>query len=215
MADQDEITKEEVGDLAGSDEQAIKDDAVEEGAGTTEATPAEEAAINTDNETAQSLNNPMEDQMAEEEVKTTEEVAAPAEEAATTSEPTGEFADLIKQIEELPVAKLASLVKALEERFGVSAAAPMMMAGGAAAGGAAAGEPAEEKTSFDVILANAGANKIGVIKAVREIKPELGLVDAKTLVEGAPKEILKGAKKEDADAAKAKLEAAGATVEMK
>jgi large subunit ribosomal protein L7/L12 len=194
MADQDEITKEEVGDLAASDEEAIKDDAVEEGAGTTEATAAEEMAINTDNETAESINNPTEDKMAEEEVKT---------------EATGEFADLIKQIEELPVAKLAALVKALEERFGVSASAPMMMAGAAPAGAA---EPAEEKTSFDVILTGAGANKIAAIKAVREVKPELGLVEAKALVEAAPKEVLKGAKKEDAEAAKAKLEAAGATV---
>ncbi len=175
--------------------------------------------------------------MADEEVTTTEETAAPeataeetpmetkeeapaAEEApaevsaAPAAEPTGEFADLIKQIEELPVAKLAALVKTLEERFGVSASAPMMMAG-MPAGGAAAGEPAEEKTNFDVVLASAGANKIGVIKAVREIKPELGLKEAKDLVEAAPKEVLKGAKKDDAEAAKAKLEAAGATVEMK
>lgn len=157
--------------------------------------------------------------MAEEEVTTTTEeitetpVEAPAADAGN-GEPTGEFADLIKQIEELPVAKLAALVKALEERFGVSAAAPMMM-GAMPANGAAAGEPAEEKTSFDVILAGAGANKIGVIKAVREIKPELGLKEAKDLVEGAPKELLKGAKKDDAEAAKAKLEAAGASVEMK
>lgn len=206
MADQDEIQKEETGDLAGSDEESIKDDAVEEGAGTTEATSAEEAAINTDNETAQSVNNPMEDTMAEEEVKT--------EATETTSEPTGEFADLIKQIEELPVAKLAALVKALEERFGVSASAPMMMAGAMPAG-AGAGEPAEEKTAFDVVLTGAGANKIAVIKAVREVKPELGLVEAKALVEAAPKEVLKGAKKEDAEAAKAKLEAAGASVEVK
>jgi large subunit ribosomal protein L7/L12 len=208
MADQDEIQKEEVGDLAGSDEEAIKDDAVEEGAGTTDATAAEEAAVNTDNETAQEASQEMEKPMEE---TTTE---TPVEAPAASAEPTGEFADLIKQIEELPVAKLAALVKALEERFGVSAAAPMMMAGGAAAG-AAAGEPAEAKTNFDVILAGAGANKIGVIKAVREIKPELGLKEAKDLVEAAPKELLKGAKKEDADAAKAKLEAAGATVEMK
>lgn len=160
--------------------------------------------------------------MADEEVTTTEAATeAPAEETAVetpaaeagSSEPTGEFADLIKQIEELPVAKLAALVKALEERFGVSAAAPMMMAGAPANGGAA--EPAEEKTNFDVILANAGANKIGVIKAVREIKPELGLKEAKDLVEAAPKELLKGAKKDDAEAAKVKLEAAGASVEMK
>jgi len=89
-----------------------------------------------------------------------------------------------------------------------------MMMAGPAAGGAAA-EPVEEKTSFDVVLSGAGAQKIAVIKAVREIKPELGLVDAKNLVEAAPKELLKGVKKEEADAAKAKLEAAGATVEIK
>lgn len=205
MADQDEIQKEEVGDLAGADEQAIKDDAVEEGAGTTETTPAEEAAINSDNETAMEANQStvVEDKMAEEVTPTTNEA------------PSGEFADLIKQIEELPVAKLASLVKALEERFGVSAAAPMMMAGGAMPAAGGAGEAAEEKTHFDVVLAGAGANKIGVIKAVREIKPDLGLKEAKDLVEAAPKELLKGAKKEDAEAAKAKLEAAGASVEMK
>jgi large subunit ribosomal protein L7/L12 len=212
MADQDEIKKEEAGDLSSFDEEQLKGDAVQAGAGTSDADPAEELAINTDNETANAINNPMEDTMAEEEVKT-EATEAPAAEAKS-SEPTGEFADLIKQIEELPVAKLATLVKALEERFGVSAAAPMMMGAMPAAGGAA-GEPAEEKTAFDVILTGAGANKIAVIKAVREVKPELGLVEAKGLVEAAPKEVLKGAKKEDAEAAKAKLEAAGATVEMK
>ncbi len=208
MSDQDNDQSNVVGDagqLDATDEEAAKDVAVEEGAGTTESIDAEEAAINTDNETATEINNPTEETMSEE--TTTPEV----EETAAA---TGEFADLIKQIEELPVAKLASLVKALEERFGVSAAAPMMMAGGAAAGGAAT-EPAEEKTSFDVVLTSGGANKIAAIKAVREIKPDLGLKEAKDLVEAAPKDVLKGAKKEDAEAAKAKLEAAGATVEMK
>lgn len=217
MADQemdtDEIKQEEVGDLAGSDEQAIKDDVVEEGAGTTEAPAAEEMAIRTDNDTAKEAT------AATAAVESASAVTAPEAPVISTSvvqaEPTGEFADLIKQIEELPVAKLAALVKALEERFGVSAAAPMMMAGSAIAGGATAGEPAEEKTSYDVIVASAGANKIAVIKAVREIKPDLGLKEAKDLVEAAPKELLKGAKKADAEAAKAKLEAAGAAVEMK
>ncbi len=196
MSDQDEIKKEEVGDLAGSDEQAIKDDVVEEGAGTIETEAAEEAAINTDNATA---------------VEATKLAEAPM--AETKPEASGEFSDLIKQIEALPVAKLATLVKTLEERFGVSASAPMMMAGAMPDAGAAS-EPVEVKTSFNVILTSAGANKIGAIKAVREIKPELGLKEAKDLVEAAPKELLKGAKKEDAEAAKAKLEAAGATVEM-
>ncbi len=118
---------------------------------------------------------------------------------------------IIDSVSELTVLELAELVKALEEKFGVSAA-PMAVAGVAAA---APVEAVEEKTSFDVILADAGANKIGVIKALREIKSDLGLVEAKTLAESAPKAILEGAKKEDAEAAKAKLEAAGAKVELK
>jgi len=124
------------------------------------------------------------------------------------------FKDLVESIEKLSVLDLSELVKVLENKLGVSAAAPMMM-GAMPAGAGAAAEPVEEKTSFDVILAAAGAQKINVIKAVREIKPDLGLKEAKDLVDAAPKEILKGAKKEDAEAAKAKLEAAGATVEMK
>lgn len=204
MADQDEIQKAEAGDLAGTDEETIKDVALEEGTDTTEATAAEEAAIHTDNDTAVTATDPMEVTMPEE---TT--IEAPAK-----AELSGEFADLVKQVEALPVAKLAELVKVLEERWGVSAAAPVMMGGGAPAAGGAT-EAAEEKTSFDVIITSAGANKIGAIKAVREIKPELGLKEAKDLVEAAPKELLKGAKKADAEAAKAKLEAAGASVEMK
>ncbi|HOX41913.1 MAG TPA: 50S ribosomal protein L7/L12 [bacterium] len=125
----------------------------------------------------------------------------------------GKYTDLIDQIKKLSVLELSELVKDLEEELGVSAAAPVAMVG-APAGGASA-EPVEEKTIFDVVLASAGAQKIGVIKAVREIKPDLGLKEAKDLVDGAPKELLKGVKKEEAEAAKAKLEAAGATVEMK
>jgi len=107
--------------------------------------------------------------------------------------------------------EVAELVKALEEKFGVSAA-PVAVAGAAVAAAAA---PAEEKTEFDVVIADAGANKIGVIKAVREIKTDLGLVEAKNLVEKAPAVVLEGAKKEDAEAAKKKLEEAGAKVELK
>jgi len=130
-----------------------------------------------------------------------------------TKEVPAKFKDLVETIEKLTVIELADLVKILEDKFGVSAAAPVaMVAGGAAAGSA---EPVEEKTSYDVVLASAGAQKIAVIKAVREIKPDLGLKEAKDLVDAAPKDVLKGAKKEDAEAAKAKLEAAGATVEMK
>ncbi len=122
---------------------------------------------------------------------------------------------IIDEVEKLSVLDLSELVKALEDKFGVSAAAPMMVAGAAPAGVAAGAEPAEEKTSFDVVLANGGANKIAVIKAVREINQALGLKEAKDLVEAAPKAVLEGAKKEDAEAAKKKLEEAGAQVELK
>ena len=118
---------------------------------------------------------------------------------------------LVEQIEKLSVLEVAELVKALEEKFGVSAAAPMMAAP-AAAGAAAA--PVEEKDAFDVVLTAGGANKISVIKAVRELNQTLGLKEAKDLVEAAPKTVLEGAKKEDAEAAKKTLEAAGATVEL-
>jgi len=127
--------------------------------------------------------------------------------------PSGKFADLIKQIEQMPVAELADLVKVLEERFGVSASAPTVVAGAASAG-APAEEAGEEKTSFNVVLKDAGAQKIAVIKAVREVNQDLGLVDAKNLVEGAPKEVRKDLSKEEAQEAKKKLEAAGAIVEL-
>ena len=122
---------------------------------------------------------------------------------------------MIEEVEKLSVLELAELVKALEDKFGVSAAAPMMAVGAPASGSAAASDAVEEKTEFDVILADGGANKIGVIKALREIKPELGLVEAKTFVESAPKKVLEAAKKEDAESAKKKLEDAGAQVELK
>ena len=118
---------------------------------------------------------------------------------------------LVESVKELTVLELNDLVKALEEEFGVSAAA--MVAAGPAAGGAAAGA-AEEKTEFDVILKGAGAKKLDVIKVVREITG-LGLKDAKDLVEAAPKAVKEGASKEDAEAIKAKLEEAGAKVELK
>ena len=120
---------------------------------------------------------------------------------------------LVEQIEKLSVLEVADLVKQLEEKFGVSAAAPMMAMAAAPAGAAAA--PAEEKDSFDVVLTAGGANKIAVIKAVRELNQTLGLTEAKDLVEAAPKTLLEGAKKEDAESAKKKLEEAGATVELK
>jgi large subunit ribosomal protein L7/L12 len=119
---------------------------------------------------------------------------------------------IVDEIAKLSVLEVADLVKALEDKFGVSAAAPVMAA---AAAGAAPAAAAEEKTEFTVVLAAAGSNKIGVIKVVRELKPELGLGDAKTFVESAPKPVLENVKKDAAEDAKKKLEAAGATVELK
>jgi len=122
-------------------------------------------------------------------------------------------AELIDQIDKLTVLELADLVKQLEEKYGVSAAAPaMMMAAPGAGGGAAA--PAAEKTEFDVILAEAGAEKIKVIKAVREIT-SLGLTEAKAFVESAPKAVKEGVTKDEAESVKKKLEEAGAKVEVK
>ncbi|MDK6259878.1 MULTISPECIES: 50S ribosomal protein L7/L12 [Corynebacterium] len=121
--------------------------------------------------------------------------------------------ELIEAFKEMTLIELSEFVKEFEEVFEVSAAAPV--AAVAAAPGAEAGAPAEEKDEFDVVLEDAGAKKIGVIKAVREIVSGLGLKDAKDLVEAAPKAVLEGANKEDAEAAKTKLEEAGATVTLK
>jgi large subunit ribosomal protein L7/L12 len=121
---------------------------------------------------------------------------------------------IVDSVKELTLMEVSELVKALEEEFGVSAAAPMMMAGAMPAAGGAA-EAAEEKTEFDVILKDGGSNKIGAIKAVRTIKPDLGLAEAKAFVESAPKPVLEKVKKEDADAAKKTLEEAGCVVEIK
>lgn len=122
-------------------------------------------------------------------------------------------AAIVESVKKLSLVEVSELVKALEDEFGVSAAAPVMMGAAPAAGAAAA--PAEEQTEFDVILKDGGANKIGAIKAVRTLKPELGLGEAKTFVESAPKTVLEGAKKEDAEAAKKMLEEAGCVVELK
>jgi large subunit ribosomal protein L7/L12 len=123
---------------------------------------------------------------------------------------------LVEQLGKLTVLEMAELVKTLEKEWGVTAAAPVAVAAAAApAAGAAAAPAAAAKDTFDIILAAAGANKIGVIKAVREVVPGLGLADAKALVEGAPKPIKEGANKEEAESIKKKLEAAGAKVEVK
>ncbi len=121
---------------------------------------------------------------------------------------------IIEQIEKLTVLELADLVHALEEKFGVSASPAAIAAAPSGAGQAAPGEPIEEKTTFNVILAGAGANKIAVIKAVRELVQTLGLKEAKDLVEAAPKPVLEGVNKATAEEAKTKLTTAGATVEL-
>ncbi len=123
--------------------------------------------------------------------------------------------EIVKAIEGLNALQLAALSQALSERFGVSAAAPVAAAAPAAGPAAAAAAPVEEQTEFDVILKEVGPNKINVIKVVREIIVGLGLKEAKDLVEGAPKPIKEGVNKEERDAIKAKLEAAGAVVEIK
>jgi large subunit ribosomal protein L7/L12 len=122
---------------------------------------------------------------------------------------------LVEQLSNLSVLEIAGLVKQLEEKWGVSAAAPVAVAAGPAAASGAAAPAAEEKTTFDVILKEMGSNKIAVIKEVRGAVPGLGLAEAKALVEGAPKTIKEGVTKEEADEIKKKIEAAGAKVEVK
>ena len=122
-----------------------------------------------------------------------------------------DLAKLVDELSALTVMEAADLSKMLEEKWGVSAAAPVAAAGAAAA----PAEAEEEKTEFNVVLTEAGANKIAVIKAVREVKAGLGLVDAKKLVEGTPAVILEAVSKDEANAAKAKLEEAGAKVDVK
>ncbi|MCK4463523.1 MAG: 50S ribosomal protein L7/L12 [Candidatus Omnitrophica bacterium] len=121
---------------------------------------------------------------------------------------------VVDTVEKMTVMELADLVKALEEKFGVSAQAPAVVAAGASAGGGAAGAAEEEKTAFTVVLSEFGSNKIAVIKEIRAITT-LGLKEAKDLVESAPKPVKEGATKEEAEKIKAQLEKAGAKVELK
>jgi len=156
--------------------------------------------------------------MADEEITQTEE-AAPAE--AKAKKPakkkevkiTASAQDIIEQIKNMTVLDLSQLVKALEEEFGISAAAPVAVAAAGAPAEAAAAAEEEEKTEFNVTLKEIGANKINVIRAVRELTA-LGLKESKDLVESAPKVVKEAVSKDDAAAAKAKLEAAGATAEI-
>jgi len=124
--------------------------------------------------------------------------------------------NIVEELSKLTVMEAADLVKQLEEKWGVSAAAPVAAVAAAGGGDGGGGEAAEAKTEFDVVLASAPSDKkIPVIKAVREVKAGLGLADAKKLVEGAPTTLIEAAPKEEAEAAKKKLEEAGATVELK
>lgn len=126
----------------------------------------------------------------------------------------GKMAEFVQWMEGISVLELSKLVKVLEDRFGVSASAPMAVAGGAAAGAAAGAAKAEEQTEFSVVLVDGGANKINVIKEVRAITG-LGLKESKDMVEGAPKTVKEGVTKDQAAEMKKKLEAAGAKVEVK
>lgn len=133
-----------------------------------------------------------------------------------TKENMADINNIVEELSKLTVIEAADLVKKLEEKWGVTAAAPVAVAAAGGGGGGAAAPAAEAKTTFDVILASVPADKkIAVIKAVREVKAGLGLAEAKALVEGAPKPVLEGAPKADADAAKKKLEEAGGKVEVK
>jgi large subunit ribosomal protein L7/L12 len=125
--------------------------------------------------------------------------------------------EILKAVEEMTVLELSDLVKALEEKFGVSAAPVMQGAAAvpASTDNADSGEPKEEQTTFNVVLTNAGATKIAVIKAIRELVQTLGLKEAKDLVDQAPKTVMEGVNKQTAEEAKKKLETAGATVELK
>lgn len=176
--------------MADEETTTTTEETVTEEAPVAEATPAEEPTV-----------------QAAPEVK-----EEPKAEKAT---PTGKFAEVIKQIEGLTTLELAELVKALEERFGVSAAAPMMMAGAMPAAGGAVAEAAEEKTHYTLHLADAGSQKIAVIKAIREIMPDLGLKEAKDLVDAAPKTVKENMPKADAEEAKKKIDAAGGKAELK
>ena len=122
-------------------------------------------------------------------------------------------ADIISAIESMTILELADLVKEMEEKFGVSAAAPVVVGGAVAGGEAAAAE--EEKTEFDVVLKDAGAKKLNVIKVVREVKSGLGLKEAKDLVDNAPSTLFEGVSKEAAEEYKKKFEEVGATIEIK
>ena len=144
----------------------------------------------------------------------TEEATETTEEAAEVAAPSPKLAEIIDSIGALTVLELAEVVKALEDKFGVSAAAPVMMAAGASAAGGGDGDAEPEKDSFDVVLTGPGDKKIQVIKAVREIT-SLGLKEAKALVDEAPKPVKEGVTKQEAEVIQSRLAEAGGTVEIK
>ncbi len=180
----------------------VVEEKVEEEEAATEVTAAEEEV----NEVVEEIKE-VEKEL--EEIKAEEPKEEPKKAAKAVSK---DLEAIIEKIEKLSVLELADLVHALEDKFGVSASAAVVAAPAGAT--PASGEPQEEKTTFNVILSGAGANKIGAIKAVRELVPTLGLKEAKDLVEAAPKPVLEGVNKQTAEEAKAKLTAAGATVEL-
>src|SRR3989344_4553408 len=144
-----------------------------------------------------------------------EAVVKEAEEPKAQIKVSKKLEGIITEIEKLSVLELSELVKALEATFGVTAQAPVALTAGGAAPSAGGEEGVSEQTTFNVILSDGGANKISVIKAVRELVPTLGLKEAKDLVDAAPKPVLEGVNKDTANEAKSKLEAAGAKVELK
>lgn len=149
-----------------------------------------------------------------EEAKTEKKLEAKAKKSEL--ELSGNAQKIMEMVEKMTVLELADLVKALEEKFGVSAATPMALAATPGANGAGGDAPAvEEKSEFDVVIMNAGAQKVAVIKVVRELDQSLGLIDAKNLVDQGEATVLTGAKKEAAQEAKKKLEEAGAKVELR
>lgn len=154
------------------------------------------------------------DEKEEQKTKAPSQPSEPSEPSKPSVKVSAKLGKIIEEIEKLSVLELSELVKALEEKFGVTAAAPAAAAAVPQAAGAEEG-PGEEQTTFNVILADAGANKIAVIKAIREIVPTLGLKEAKDLADSAPKPVIEGVNKETAQEAKTKLEAAGGKVELK
>jgi len=222
MADEDLKKEEKKAESASAEATADKKEAEEaseakspEAEGEVGKTPAEVEAVNVDNETAEEVTKAAsKEETKEEKAEEKKEVKKP-EPTGKPALPAGRFKDLIKEIEGLTTIELAELVKALEERFGVSAAAPVVTVPISGAAGVGAAPEEEEKAIYTVVLTDSGAQKIAVIKALREINQELGLKEAKDIADAPPKEILKEVPKEKAEEAKKKLEAAGAKVELK